>query len=204
MPEVSGLVWTAHDCTIVFSCRIICFCGLLISSSQVRSRFASGTSGKENQRPLLSALKGLGCKLMQQDCLTTLYLLLLLLLLQVCSRFASGTSAKEDFRPLLSALQALGFKLVQHNCLTTMCLPLLLLLLPLLQVRSRFASGSSGKEDFRPLLTALKGLGFKLVQQDAANRMFVVWVLQKKGEVTAAAAKATKWPTLRACMYKKR
>jgi hypothetical protein len=80
-----------------------------------------------------------------------------------------------------------------------MLLPLLLL-----QVRSRFASGSSGKEDFRPLLSALKGLGFKLVQQDAANRMFVVWVLQKKGEMTPAAAKAIKWPTLRACMYKKR
>ena len=83
-------------------------------------------------------------------------------------------------------------------------LPLLLMLLPPPQVRSRFASGPAGKEDFRPLLGALKTLGFRLVQQDAANRMFVVWVLQKKGAGVAAAAVGIKWPMLRACMYKKR
>lgn len=81
-------------------------------------------------------------------------------------------------------------------------------LLGMSQVRSRFAdaggSGSSGKEDFRPLLSALKQLGFKLVQQDASNRMFVVWVLQKKAAVKAAAAASIDWPHLRACVYKKR
>lgn len=71
-------------------------------------------------------------------------------------------------------------------------------------MRSRFADGVSGKEDFKPLLAALKALGYKLVQQDAGNRMFVVWVLQKKGDVKPAAAAAIKWPTLRACVYKKR
>lgn len=71
-------------------------------------------------------------------------------------------------------------------------------------MRSRFADVSSGKEDFRPLLAALKALGFKLVQQDAANRMFVVWVLQKKEGAKPGAASGIKWPTLRACMYKKR
>jgi hypothetical protein len=70
-------------------------------------------------------------------------------------------------------------------------------------VRSRFAD-SSGKEDFRPLLAALKALGFELVQQDPANRMFVVWVLQKKEGAKLGAAAGIKWPTLRACMYKKR
>lgn len=74
----------------------------------------------------------------------------------------------------------------------------------MLQVRSRFADGASGKEDFQPLLAALKSLGFKLVQQDAANRMFVAWVFQKKGGVKPAAAAAIDWPTLRACVYKKR
>lgn len=75
----------------------------------------------------------------------------------------------------------------------------------MLQVRSRFADTSSGKEDFRPLLAALKALGFKLVQQDAANRMFVVWVLQKKAVgAKPGAAASIKWPALRACMYKKR
>jgi hypothetical protein len=72
------------------------------------------------------------------------------------------------------------------------------------QVRSRFADGATGKEDFRPLLAALQALGFKLKQQDAANKMFVVWVLQKRAAVKAAAAAAITWPALRACVYKKR
>ena len=72
------------------------------------------------------------------------------------------------------------------------------------QVRSRFADPASGKEDFRPLLSALKQLGFKLVQQDASNRMFVVWVLQKKAAVKPSTAAGIEWPTLRACVYKKR
>lgn len=75
-------------------------------------------------------------------------------------------------------------------------------------MRSRFADGASGREDFRPLLAALKALGFRLVQQDTANRMFVVWVLQKKADSSGGkqqpAAGAIKWPPLRACVYKKR
>lgn len=71
-------------------------------------------------------------------------------------------------------------------------------------MRSRFANGSSGKEDFRPLLAALKQLGFQLVQQDASNRMFVVWVLQKKAAAKQSSAASIKWPPLRACVYKKR
>jgi hypothetical protein len=72
-------------------------------------------------------------------------------------------------------------------------------------VRSRFADGKSGKEDFRPLLAALKALGFRLVQQDAANRMFVVWVLQRKGDGSGKQqGSSIRWPPLRACVYKKR
>lgn len=72
-------------------------------------------------------------------------------------------------------------------------------------MRSRFTDSQGGKEDFKPLLSALKALGFKLVQQEASNRMFVVWVLQKKADVTpSSAVAAIQWPTLRACVYKKR
>jgi ribosomal RNA-processing protein 8 len=74
-------------------------------------------------------------------------------------------------------------------------------------VRSRFAagggSGSSG-EDFRPFLSCLQQLGFKLVKQDASNRMFVVFVLKKQQQAAAGAAAALKWPPLKACVYKKR
>lgn len=74
------------------------------------------------------------------------------------------------------------------------------------QVRSRFADAKTGKEDFQPLLSALEALGFRLVQQDAANRMFVVWVLQKKADSGGVKQQpeAIKWPPLRACVYKKR
>lgn len=76
------------------------------------------------------------------------------------------------------------------------------------QVRSRFADGAGGKEDFGPFLACLKQLGFKLVDQDASNRMFVVMVLRKKGNAPAALspapAAALPWPALRACVYKKR
>ncbi|WIA22070.1 hypothetical protein OEZ85_004414 [Tetradesmus obliquus] len=71
------------------------------------------------------------------------------------------------------------------------------------EVRSRFG-GSSG-EDFKPFLRCLQQLGFKLVQQDASNRMFVVFVLKKQQAAAGAAAAAgLKWPLLKACVYKKR
>ena len=76
-------------------------------------------------------------------------------------------------------------------------------------MRSRF--GGDGGEDFAPFLGCLARLGFKLLQQDASNRMFVVWVLRKQpggnggggGEPHAVSA-AIAWPALKACAYKKR
>ncbi|KAF8063845.1 ribosomal RNA-processing protein 8 [Scenedesmus sp. PABB004] len=70
------------------------------------------------------------------------------------------------------------------------------------EVRSRFV-GAGGGEDFAPFLAALGALGFKLVKQDARNRMFVVWVL-KKEKRGAAAAGPIAWPPLKACQYKRR
>jgi ribosomal RNA-processing protein 8 len=77
----------------------------------------------------------------------------------------------------------------------------------ILQVRSRFAAGGgSSSEDFRPFLAGLQQLGFKLVKQDASNRMFVVFVLKKQQAAApgAAAGGGIKWPPLKACVYKKR
>jgi ribosomal RNA-processing protein 8 len=74
-----------------------------------------------------------------------------------------------------------------------------------LQVRSRFAAGDgSSGEDFRPFLGCLQQLGFKLVKQDASNRMFVVFVLKKQQQAAAGPAAGIKWPPLKACVYKRR
>jgi ribosomal RNA-processing protein 8 len=69
------------------------------------------------------------------------------------------------------------------------------------EVRSRFAP-EGGREDFGPFIEALRGLGFKLVKQDASNRMFVTMLLRKKGE--GGGGGGIRWPQLRACVYKKR
>lgn len=70
------------------------------------------------------------------------------------------------------------------------------------EVRSRFAREGE-KEDFTPFLKALSCLGFKLVKQDASNRMFVTMLLRKRGEA-GGRAEGVEWPQLRACVYKKR
>ena len=75
--------------------------------------------------------------------------------------------------------------------------------------RGRGGAGG-GSEDFRPFLACLKQLGLKLLSEDAHNKMFVVWVLQKKPEGEGGRGKAgakkggIPWPPLKACMYKKR
>lgn len=73
---------------------------------------------------------------------------------------------------------------------------------------SKASGGSSSGEDFGPFLAALAQLGFKLVQQDASNRMFVVWVLKKQQQQqvggNSSPHQSLCWPALRACMYKKR
>lgn len=71
-----------------------------------------------------------------------------------------------------------------------------------LQVRSRFADQDSNTEDFKPFLSGLKQLGFKLMQQDSSNKMFVVWHLQKQGP--APTSGSIRWPKLKACLYKRR
>lgn len=40
--------------------------------------------------------------------------------------------------------------------------------------------------------------------QDASNRMFVVWVLRKTNTPPTTGMDSLPWPTLKACMYKKR
>jgi SAM-dependent methyltransferase len=81
------------------------------------------------------------------------------------------------------------------------------------EVRSRFPRGDGGGgEDFGPFVGALRRLGFKLIKQDATNRMFVTMLLRKRadggegGEGGGGRADAGKieWPPLRACVYKKR
>ncbi|KAF6260220.1 methyltransferase-domain-containing protein [Scenedesmus sp. NREL 46B-D3] len=73
------------------------------------------------------------------------------------------------------------------------------------EVRSRFAAGGGGSgEDFRPFLSCLQQLGFKLVKQEASSRMFVVFVLRKQQQAAAGAAATISWPPLKACLYKKR
>ena len=71
------------------------------------------------------------------------------------------------------------------------------------EVRSRFAPPEGGAEDFGPFVAALAQLGFKLVKQDASNRMFVTMLLKKQGGGGGGGG-AIDWPPLRACVYKKR
>ena len=48
---------------------------------------------------------------------------------------------------------------------------------------------------------AMRQLGFKLVNRDAGNKMFVIMQFQKGGHTPAA---SIQWPELKACVYKKR
>ncbi len=71
------------------------------------------------------------------------------------------------------------------------------------EVRSRFGGGGvEKKEDFRPFLSCLAQLGFRLTKQDASNRMFVTWILKKDSDIGQKGG--LRWPKLKACVYKRR
>lgn len=69
--------------------------------------------------------------------------------------------------------------------------------------RYRFASGGEDTEDLRPFVSCLKQLGFESVSTDASNKMFVIMVFRKAAG-DAPPKKSIAWPTLKACVYKKR
>ena len=48
---------------------------------------------------------------------------------------------------------------------------------------------------------AMRQLGFKLVNRDAGNKMFVIMQFRKGGQTPA---ESIRWPELKACVYKKR
>ena len=79
-------------------------------------------------------------------------------------------------------------------------------LLWIAEVRSRFAAagqdaGTLGRQnDFAGFLAALKAQGFQVMQQDASNTMFVVFVAKKAGQP----ARQVQWPSLKPCLYKRR
>lgn len=86
----------------------------------------------------------------------------------------------------------------------------------LAEVRSRFApgngdgegggkaSGAKGTEDLAPFIKCLARLGYQVQSMDAkSNTMFFVAVLRKVNTPACEPA-AIKWPTLHACVYKKR
>lgn len=70
------------------------------------------------------------------------------------------------------------------------------------EVRSRFVPDGCSEEEFGPFIGCLQALGFKLIKQDLQNKMFVVWVLRKVA--ASEEGRATSWPALRVCQYKKR
>lgn len=77
------------------------------------------------------------------------------------------------------------------------------------EVRSRFADGAGSSQDQKEaaeFLGCLKRLGMQLKQQDASNKMFIVWELQKVPVPKGASSKAKSidWPELKPCVYKKR
>ena len=59
-------------------------------------------------------------------------------------------------------------------------------------------------EDFRPFLAALRGLEFELVEEDPANKMFVVFQLRKTLGRGDAPESTAPWPELKPCLYKRR
>lgn len=68
------------------------------------------------------------------------------------------------------------------------------------EVRSRFMSQRG--EDFESFISALKLLGYKLIEANAQNQMFVVFEFQKVASATID--KAIAWPSLKPCIYKRR
>ncbi|BDA41487.1 probable ribosomal RNA-processing protein 8 at C-terminar half [Coccomyxa sp. Obi] len=76
-------------------------------------------------------------------------------------------------------------------------------LLWIAEVRSRFAGGSGDSENFRPFLKALQGLGFSKKSMDTSNSHFVIFELQK-AKSNAESGRASEWPILKPCAYKKR
>ena len=50
--------------------------------------------------------------------------------------------------------------------------------------------------------SALQKIGFKLVEQNTSNKMFVQFLLKK--ELKSQDAPSVAWPALKACTYKKR
>lgn len=70
------------------------------------------------------------------------------------------------------------------------------------EVRSRFVPDGKDTENFAPFLGSLQKLGFKVMKQDAGNRMFVVWIAKKVKD--AVDASGVQWPLLKACVYKRR
>ena len=78
-------------------------------------------------------------------------------------------------------------------------------LLWIAEVRSRFAkadveSTQGRQNDFAEFVAALKAQGFQVTQQDASNKMFVVFVA-KKAQQTGS---KIQWPVLKPCLYKRR
>ena len=75
------------------------------------------------------------------------------------------------------------------------------------EVRSRFAKdaegqeGGDGQEDLQPFLKALQQQGFKILQTDASNKMFITIEARKK---QTQGTGPRRWPKLKACQYKKR
>ena len=68
------------------------------------------------------------------------------------------------------------------------------------EVRSRFVN--EDHEDFSPFQAGLEKLGFKLLKQDAANKMFIVFELQRNDKVVERTD--ILWPSLKPCLYKRR
>lgn len=71
------------------------------------------------------------------------------------------------------------------------------------EVKSRFVPDGADKEAFSPFLERLQELGFKVLKQNAGNKMFVVWVCKKMRD-TVEGKKTVKWPVLKPCIYKRR
>jgi hypothetical protein len=70
-----------------------------------------------------------------------------------------------------------------------------------LQVRSRFAEGTSETEDFSPFLSALEKLGFSKKAMDTTDSHFVIFEMQKTKDGNN---EQSSWPELKPCIYKKR
>ena len=69
------------------------------------------------------------------------------------------------------------------------------------EVRSRFVSEQ--QEDFGQFSAAVESLGYKLLNRNAANKMFVVLEFQKARQDVSAES-SIGWPHLKPCLYKRR